>query len=50
MHESFGVEAKLVPGSNGMFDVIVDGQLIFSKSRIGRFPNSGEVSEKLQQK
>ena len=48
LRKSINVEAKLVPGSNGIFDVIVDGKLVFSKSRTGRFPNSGEVSEKLK--
>ncbi len=46
---SLNIEAKLIPGSNGMFDVIVDGQLLFSKSQTGRFPNRGEISEKLKQ-
>lgn len=27
----------------GTFDVFVDGKLVFSKSKVGRFPATGEV-------
>jgi hypothetical protein len=27
----------------GTYDVIIDGKLVFSKSKVGRFPNPGEV-------
>jgi len=27
----------------GTFDVVVDGKLMFSKSKVGRFPDPGEV-------
>lgn len=47
MHKVLGVEAKLVPGRNGIFDVIVDGELVFSKFKSGRFPEPGEVAVKL---
>jgi len=39
-----GVEILLVPGSGGVFDVKVDDSLIFSKNKIGRFPNEGEIT------
>lgn len=44
LHKVLGVEAKLVPGRNGIFDVIVDGELVFSKFKSGRFPEPGEVA------
>ena len=47
--KAFGVEAKLVPQRNGIFDVIVDDKLVFSKLEAGRFPNPGEISSKLKQ-
>ena len=28
----------------GTYDVIVDGKLVFSKSKVGRFPTPGEVT------
>ena len=50
MHEAIGIEADLVPGSNGIFDVIVDGDRVFSKHESGRFPEPGEVAGILKQK
>ena len=49
LRKAFSVEAKLVPGRNGIFDVIVDGELAFSKFKVGRFPEPGEVAGKLKQ-
>jgi len=46
--DAFGAKANLVPGSNGIFDVIVDGELLFSKFETGRFPKPGEVAGKLK--
>jgi selenoprotein W-related protein len=37
------VDAKLVRGSGGIFDVVVDGKKVFSKHQAGRFPEPGEV-------
>jgi selenoprotein W-related protein len=34
---------KLIPGSGGVFDVRVDGALVYSKHATGRFPEPGEV-------
>ena len=38
-----GVEPKLIKGDNGIFDVEVDGKMIFSKHKEGRFPDEDEV-------
>lgn len=43
MKQAFGVDVTLVPGSGGVFDIIADGKLVYSKSETGRFPNPGEV-------
>jgi hypothetical protein len=32
-----------VPGAKSQFDVVADGELVFSKQQIGRFPHDGEV-------
>jgi len=48
LRTQFGVEAKLVPGSHGIFDVVVDGKLVYSKFETGRFPNPGEVVENIR--
>ena len=38
-----GVETKLIPSSGGIFDVTVDGKLIFSKRALGRHAKPGEI-------
>jgi len=42
------VNAELKKGSNGVFDVVADGKLIFSKRSAGRFPENAEVIEALR--
>ncbi len=37
----------MVVGGVGQFDVKVDGELIFSKAKAGRFPEPFEVIEKI---
>ena len=48
LRNSLGVESELTPGSNGIFDVIVDGKTVFSKYETGRFPDTDEISSKLK--
>jgi len=43
IERELGVTARLVKGARGVFDVVVDGRLVFSKDRAGRFPDPGEV-------
>ena len=43
LHKRFGEKAEIKAGSTGQFDVVVDGQVIFSKAKSGRFPVEGEV-------
>jgi len=33
----------LVPGVGGVFEIIVDGKLLYSKKQTGRFPTDEEV-------
>jgi len=40
-----GVEVKLIEGGQGIFDVKIDGQLVFSKYETGRFPEPGEITK-----
>lgn len=40
---AFGAEAELEDGTRGIFDVYVDGELVFSKHAEQRFPDPGEV-------
>jgi predicted Rdx family selenoprotein len=38
-----GIDAATTPGRNSQFDVVADGELVFSKQRMGRFPDDGEL-------
>jgi len=38
----------MIPSGGGVFEVVVDGELIFSKRQEGRFPENEEVLSKLK--
>ena len=42
-HEDDFSALEVVPGANGIFDVHVDGELVFTKSMLGRYPEPDEV-------
>ena len=42
-HEDDLATIEVVPGANGIFDVHVDGTLVFTKSMLGRYPEPDEV-------
>lgn len=41
-------DVRLVTGSKGVFDVIVDGELLFSKHAEGRHAEPGEVLDRFR--
>ena len=41
---------ELVSGSSGRFEVTLDGELVFSKKAVGRFPRPGEVAGQFEKK
>ncbi len=43
----FAIETELIESGGGVFEVEVDGSLIYSKKATGRFPEHSEVIEKL---
>lgn len=45
-----GIEASLVKGKDGVFEVELDGELVFSKKALGRFPEAGEVEGALEER
>ncbi len=45
--EATGVDAELIQSKGGVFDVEVDGKLIYSKSETDRFPTDQEILEQL---
>ena len=42
-----GVATSILEGRESQFDVVADGELVFSKQRAGRFPEEDEVLELL---
>ena len=44
-----GVETKLISSGGGVYEIILDGELIFSKKTLGRFPDDGEVAALIKQ-
>jgi selenoprotein W-related protein len=34
---------ELIASSGGVYEITVDGRLVFSKKKTGRFPEAGEV-------
>jgi selT/selW/selH-like putative selenoprotein len=38
-----GIEPELLASSGGVFEVSVDGRLLFSKRAQGRFPDDAEI-------
>lgn len=43
LKKSLGIDAEVVPDIGGVFDVIVDDRLVFSKHDAGRFPHVKEI-------
>ena len=50
LERELGVVPRLIEGRNGVFDVTVDGDVVFSKHRVGRFPAEGEVLEAIRER
>ena len=44
----FGIKAELIKGRGGVFDVVADGKLVYSKHATGRFPEEAEVVEAIR--
>lgn len=43
LEERYGADVELVPGVAGVFEITVDGRLLFSKKQTGRFPTDEEI-------
>ena len=49
LKKKFGVEAKLIAGGGGIFEVTVDGKVVFDKFSMGRFPEDQEVIDQIDE-
>jgi len=45
LKDRYGVDAELIRGAGGIFDVTVNGNLIFSKHQVGNFPDHRTIFE-----
>ena len=45
LRNRFGANVKLIAGSGGEYEIVVDGKKIFSKRELNRFPNDGEIEQ-----
>ena len=43
MKKEFDAEIKLIASSGGVFEVVADTELLFSKKKLQRFPEDGEI-------
>ena len=49
IHKEFGLKANLIAGEIGSFDVYINESLLFSKSEVNRFPEPGEIVQKIKE-
>jgi len=50
LQDELGLEAELHEGGGGVYDVVADGELVFSKHESGRFPEDREILDALKQR
>jgi len=43
LKKRYDVDVELIGSSGGVYEITVDGNLIFSKKKLGRFPEAGEI-------
>ncbi len=48
--EALNIDVDFIKGSGGVFEVKVDDNQVFSKAKVGRFPNFDEVVGLIQKK
>lgn len=50
IEKQLGEKVELIKGKDGVFEVELDGQILFSKKATGRFPDTGEVEAVLSER
>ena len=46
--DAFGADAFIIEGAGGIFDVNVNGKLVYSKHETGEFPDEDALVEELR--
>jgi len=49
IQKEFAVAADLQGGHGGVFDVTIDGKLVYSKAETYRFPSNDEIFAKIRE-
>ena len=44
MNKELGIHSELIRSSGGVFEIEYDGKVVFSKQKLGRFPDEDEVA------
>jgi selenoprotein W-related protein len=50
LKRELAADTELIPSSGGVYEVEVDGERIFSKSQLKRFPREGEIINLIREK
>lgn len=48
LKNSLKLETDLIKGSNGIFDIEIDGKLVYSKNETGEFPDEESLIQKIR--
>jgi len=45
--QTLGIGSELIPGGQGIFDVVVEHELVYSKFKTGSFPDEDQLINEL---
>jgi len=48
IEKQFGLKPRLIKSHGGVFEITIGNDLIFSKKKLGRFPQPGEIEKELE--
>ena len=48
LKDAYNADAFLIEGAGGIFDVVVDGDLVYSKHETGEFPDEDQLVDRLR--
>jgi selenoprotein W-related protein len=48
MQQMFDVKVEMIPSGGGVFEVVVDGDLVYSKKAAGEFPDEALLLKNLK--
>ena len=48
LNKKLGIRSQLIEGAGGVFEIEYGGKLVFSKAKLGRFPEEDEVASLIE--